>query len=247
MVRKHPGTGRSEGTVKCRDNDDMNQVSISGVRGVIFDFDGTLMDSMPDWSRKMLWQLDEAGISYPSDIIRRITPLGDIGAAEYFRELGLKRSVPEIVEGMQAYAREAYRNRILPKPGVPEFLVFLAERGIRMCVLTASPRSLIAPCLARCRMDSFFSFTCSCDEVGMTKSDPEIYRRTSERLGIPMEECLFFDDNLLALSVASEAGLRTVGVWDSSSSSDWNAICRLTDWQVTDFRLIRTMDKFNER
>lgn len=51
----------------------------------IFDFDGTLVDSMQQWSGKMLHILDENNIAYPPDVIKIITPLGDRGTAEYFR------------------------------------------------------------------------------------------------------------------------------------------------------------------
>ena len=60
------------------------------VCGAVFDFDGTIMNSMPDWAGKMLHLLDSHGVNYPADIIRTITPLGDGGSARYFiEELGL--------------------------------------------------------------------------------------------------------------------------------------------------------------
>lgn len=200
----------------------MNNISsvLKDFRGAIFDFDGTLVDSMPDWSRKMLYQLDEAGISYPEDIIRRITPMGDRRAAEYFRTLGLKKSTEEILAGMRAYAEDAYRNRIICKPQVPRLLALLRARGVRMCILTASPRELVLPCLLRNGIEDFFSFVWCCDDLGMSKTQPQIYPKTAAALGIPVENCLFFDDNLSALQAARTAGMRTIAVADPSAAAD---------------------------
>ena len=56
----------------------------------LFDFDGTLVDSMPTYGALMIRILNESGIEYPSNIIKIITPLGFIGTAEYFIGMGMK-------------------------------------------------------------------------------------------------------------------------------------------------------------
>jgi HAD superfamily hydrolase (TIGR01509 family) len=208
----------------------------SQAKVAVFDFDGTLMDSMPDWCHKMLYQLDEAGVSYPADIIRRITTMGDIKAAAYFQELGLQKTEDEILAGMRAYALDAYSNRIVPKDGVREYLCSLSQRNIPACVLTASPREMITPCLARNELTEQFCFTRSCDEMGLTKSDPAIYHATAALLGVKPSDCVFFDDNIVALKTAKAAGMITVGVYDATSDADWNDIRALTDHAIRSFR-----------
>ena len=67
----------------------------------LFDFDGTLVDSMPYWSRKMLNILNETNTPYPENVISIITPLGDAGTAVYFREtLGVPLTEAEMFEKM---------------------------------------------------------------------------------------------------------------------------------------------------
>ena len=213
----------------------MPNTMFDGIRAAIFDFDGTLMDSMPDWCRKMLYQLDEAKVAYPEDIIRRITPMGDIKSAQYFRELGLQKSLEDILAGMRAYALDAYSHRILPKAGVRAYLQHLRTREVPMCVLTASPREMITPCLARNEMTDYFAFTRSCDEMGLSKAQPQIYQATADLLGLTTAECLFFDDNIVALRTAKEAGMRTVAVFDETSRDDWAAITQLADYAIISF------------
>lgn len=199
------------------------------ITGAIFDFDGTLMDSMPAWAGKMLHLLDSYSVSYPPDIIRTITPLGDAGATAYFQnELGLQLSDEAIAQQLDAYALPRYRDSILPKPGVTAVLRRLQENGVAACILTASPQKMIRPCLARNGLQDAFRFALTCDELGLTKTQPAIYHKTCAMLGSEPSATLFFDDNLLALRTAAAAGLPTIGVYDDSSADDEAAIRAIT-------------------
>lgn len=195
------------------------------VCGAVFDFDGTIMNSMPDWAGKMLHLLDSHGVNYPADIIRTITPLGDGGSARYFiEELGLDMTPQAIQAELDAYALPKYRDSILPKPGVEAVLQALRAAGVPVCILTASPQHMIRPCLARNGLTDYFRFAWCCDDLGMKKNQPEIYARTCAELGTRPENTLFFDDNLLALTTATRAGMLSVGVFDESSAADEAAI-----------------------
>ncbi len=187
------------------------------IKAYIFDFDGTLVDSMPTWSAKMLRILEHYGVSYPADVIKRITPLGDIGTAKYFREeLGVPATDEEMYAQMDAYALPKYRDEILLKPGVEAYLRGLYAAGASLHVLTASPHKMVDPCLHRLGVDGLFTNIWSCDDFGMTKSQPEIYKEAAKRIGAAVEDCVFFDDNIGALQTAKTAGMATVGVYDST-------------------------------
>lgn len=85
----------------------------------LFDFDGTIVDSMPVFGAAVLHVLDTNGVSYPDDIVKIITPLGFAGTADYFiRELGATKSRDELVDEMIAYMVEAYMNTIPAKAHV---------------------------------------------------------------------------------------------------------------------------------
>ena len=93
----------------------------------LFDFDGTLVDSMPTFVSVMLRILDENNIKYEDDIVKTITPLGYKGTAEYFIKLGLDKSSDEIVSIMNSYALEEYKYRIEAKQNVIKVLKKLKE------------------------------------------------------------------------------------------------------------------------
>jgi HAD superfamily hydrolase (TIGR01509 family) len=157
----------------------------------LFDFDGTLVDSMPTYGALMLRILDEHGIAYGEDIIRVITPLGFVGTADHFIGMGLDRPREELVALMTAYAVDAYTHRVPAKPHVVEVLRALKQRGDSLNVLTASPHDTLDPCLKRLGIFDLFDHVWSCNDFGTTKSDPEIYRMAAERMGASVSDDIF--------------------------------------------------------
>lgn len=183
----------------------------------LFDFDGTLVDSMPVYASAMLRILDEHQIPYGDDIVKIITPLGYWGTASYFVSLGLPMTVEATVERITEYLVDAYTHIVPAKEHVIEVLWQLKERGDDLNVLTASPHVALDPCLKRLGIYDLFSHVWSCDDFHTSKADPEIYRMAAKEIGRPVEEIWFLDDNLNADQTARKAGMLVCGVYDDSS------------------------------
>lgn len=201
----------------------------------LFDFDGTLVDSMPDYAAAMLRILDENGISYESDIVKIITPLGVSGTADHFISMGLQLPKEEIVKLMGKYLLEAYQLRIPAKPHVPQVLQALKAQGASLNVLTASPHLTLDPCLKRLGLYDLFDHVWSCDDFGTTKSNPDIYVQAAHRMGVSVDKVLFLDDNLNADKAAKAAGMRVCGVYDDSSRDFVEEMKATTDCYIYDF------------
>ena len=201
----------------------------------LFDFDGTLVNSMATFSSVMIRILDEHGISYGDDIIKIITPLGYHGTAEYFRSLGIRESAEALVARMNAYALFEYRERILAKEGVADTLRALAARGASLNVLTASPHAMLDPCLLRLGLYDLFDHVWSCDDFSTTKADPAIYRMAADALGRSVDEVVFVDDNLGAIKTARRAGMRAFGIYDPSSEADKDAMREVAERYIVRF------------
>lgn len=202
----------------------------------LFDFDGTLVDSMPSYISVMLRILDENGIKYSDDIVKIITPLGYNGTAKYFIGLGVKASAEELTAKMTAYATKAYAEEICAKDGVIESLRALKARGDSLNVLTASPHTMLDPCLKRIGIYDLFDNVWSCDDFGTTKADPEIYKAAAKRLGVNVGEVIFLDDNYNADKTAKEAGMVVYGVYDLSSEEFTDEIRLVTDKYIVNFK-----------
>ena len=183
----------------------------------LFDFDGTLVDSMTVWAKSMTGILDRYGVEYPENMIEIITPLGTMGCLEYFRrELGMVFENEVMLGEMEAFALPAYRDEIPFKEGVADYLVRMKAAGHRLCVLTASPHKTLDPCLKRLGVFEDFEQVWSCDDFNTSKADPEIYRMVAEKLGVETSQISFFDDNINAIKTAKSAGTYTVGIYDET-------------------------------
>ncbi|MBQ5886255.1 MAG: HAD family phosphatase [Clostridia bacterium] len=199
----------------------------------IFDFDGTLVDSMPSWAEKVLNILRECGVDYPADVIHTVTPLGDRGTVEYMRDvLGVPLSPEEIFRQMDESALPKYRDEIGIKDGVREYLAHLRDRGCTLHVLTASPHKMVDPCLKRLGIFDWFDNVWSTDDFGMVKSDTAIYHAAAEQIGVDVSDAVFFDDNLTAIRTARAAGMYAVGVYDASSDALAEEIRGAADYYV---------------
>ena len=201
----------------------------------LFDFDGTLVNSMPTYVSSMLRILDENGVAYTEDIVKTITPLGLSKTADYFISLGIPKTKDQLLQIMGEYMLDAYLYRIPAKPHVVETLHQLKASGAKLNVLTASPHVTLDPCLKRLQMYDLFENVWSCEDFSTTKADPEIYKMAAERLGASVEDVLFLDDNLNADKTAKSAGMLVCGVYDDSSKDDTEKMKQVTDYYIYDF------------
>lgn len=203
----------------------------------LFDFDGTLVDSMPTFVSSMLRILDENEVPYDDSIIKIITPLGLNGTAEYYIDkLGVKMSKEQLMSVMKEYMLDAYFHTIPEKPNVISVLKELRQRGASLNVLTASPHITLDACLKRLNMWDLFDNIWSCDDFDTTKADPNIYARAAKKMNTTVENVLFLDDNLNADLTAKSAGMQVCGVYDDSSKDYVEQMKATTDFYIYDFK-----------
>ena len=100
----------------------------------LFDFDGTLVDSMPTFVSVMLRILDENNIPHPKDIVKIITPLGYHGTAKYYRSLGIDKSEEELTKTMNEYAKEEYENLYGRYKRYERFIGLSVDHGDLSCI-----------------------------------------------------------------------------------------------------------------
>ena len=209
----------------------------NAMKNYLFDFDGTLVDSMPTYGGMMLQILQENNVRYPADIIKTITPLGYLGTARYFiQQLGLPLTEAQALARMHELAVDAYTHRVPAKESVVEVLHALKARGDRLHVLTASPHAALDPCLKRLGIFDLFDNVWSCEDFHTGKSDPAIYHAAAEQMGVPVGDVIFLDDNYNADLTAKQAGMTVYGVYDDSSAAYEQEIRAVTDRYVYNFQ-----------
>ena len=209
----------------------------------LFDFDGTLVDSMPTYISAMLRILDENHIQYDNNIIKIITPLGLNGTAEYYiNQLGVKMSKEQLVSVMKEYMLDAYFHTIPAKENVLDVLKVLKDQGASLNVLTASPHITLDACLKRLDLWRLFDNVWSCDDFNTTKADPQIYVQAAEKLNQSVEDVLFLDDNLNADLTAKAAGMKVCGVYDESSEEYVDQMKAATNFYIYNFKELLNLE-----
>ncbi|MBO4991763.1 MAG: HAD family phosphatase [Oscillospiraceae bacterium] len=187
----------------------------------IFDMDGTLIDSMVFWKNLASEYLHSKGVQeIPADIPERIKPMTMSESAALFQsEFGL---TGDIEAEMNAMMDAHYRNDIPLKPGVSAYLRKLRAQGVRLCVASATAEHLMAACLERLGVLSYFDFLLSCESVGAGKQSPAVYREAARRLGAESAQIAVYEDACYAVRTARDAGFHVVGVFDESAH--WEAV-----------------------
>ena len=205
------------------------------IKGAIFDLDGTLLDSMFIWDTIGEEYLRSLGKEPHEDLKETFMTLTLEEAAEYYREhYGVSLSVKEIVDGVNAMVEQTYRTKVTLKPGIAEYLAWLKENGVRMCVATVTDRYLVEETLERLGVRHYFSEIFTCAEVGFGKDKPVIYQKALEHLETEKRDTYVFEDMLFALNTGKTDGFPTVGVYDRHEAHQ-DDLKELADYYIFDF------------
>ena len=205
------------------------------IKGAIFDLDGTLLDSMFIWDTIGEEYLRSLGKEPHEDLKETFMTLTLEEAAVYYREhYGVTLSVKEIVDGVNAMVEQTYRTKVTLKPGISEYLAWLKENGVRMCVATVTDRYLVEETLERLGVRHYFSEIFTCAEVGFGKDKPIIYQKALEHLGTEKSDTYVFEDLPFALNTAKTDGFPTVGIYDRHEAHQ-DELKELADYYIFDF------------
>lgn len=186
----------------------------------IFDMDGTLIDSMPAWNRLGGDYLRSKGIEPPANWRSEIAPMTMLECGQYASRLGVPGTPGEIADELNEWMARQYRETIPAREGVRKYLRLCREAGIQMCVATATNRVLAEKCLRRLELWDFFAFLVSCEDIGKTKTSPDIYLLAARELGATPGEIVVYEDVLYPAETAKKAGFPVVGVYDPASGEE---------------------------
>ena len=204
---------------------------------LIFDMDGTLVDSMIYWKNLAAEYLKSKGVNEVSrEILEKIKPMTMTESAELFiEEYALEGSGEDIAAEMNKCMDDHYCNDIPLKEGVAAYLKEQAEKGCVMCVASATAEHLMEACLSRLGVRSYFKFLLSCEDVGSGKNQPDVYFESAKRLGCIPSEAAVYEDAIYAAKTAGEAGFYVVGVYDESAKAHWSEMEELADETIRRF------------
>lgn len=204
--------------------------------GAIFDLDGTLIDSMSMWDTIAEDYLKKQGIQPNADVREAVRAMSIQQVCEHFcSEYGLALGPEEITSGINSMVEDFYFHRAPLKDGVKEMLENLKNRGVKMCVATATDRYLVEAALRLNNITQYFERIFTCTEACAGKDQPDIFLQALDFLGTDKKETLVFEDALYAIKTAKAAGFTVVALYDESASQQQNEIKKLADFYFKSF------------
>ncbi len=207
------------------------------IDAVIFDLDGTLLDSLGAWEHSGSNFVRSQGFEPPDTLDEELVPLSLLDGANLLKtRYQLSQSPEEILALTLRPIRRHYDEDILPMPGVPHLLARLQAQGIKMAVATASDRELAESSLQRLGLLNYFEFIITCDEVGEGKSSPQVYEKALRRLGTSKVRTLVAEDALHALQTAHRAGFPTAAIEEAHSVADKSAKKQVATYYVLSYQ-----------
>ena len=196
-------------------------MDISNFKGVIFDLDGTLIESGDVWTQIDIDFLGKRGFAVPENYGKAVSAMDFRQAAVYTKELfSLPESIQEITKQWRDMAIWHYANDIETVKGAPEFVRKLHSKGVKLALATASSRELYEPVLKRCGMYEYFSEFVTTSQVERGKGFPDIYLLAAELLGLKPGECAVFEDIPEGVGAAKQGGFRVYARLDPKRRAD---------------------------
>ena len=204
---------------------------MKNIKGVIFDLDGTLIDSMWIWGDVAEKYVRSHG-GTPSPTFREeLRVLNTREEAQYYIDkFGVNLPVEEVMAGRDNMMLEHLKTEVQLKTGVLQALEELKKRGVKMCIATATDRPLVDASVERHGLDRYMERAFTCTEENTSKSSPDIYFRAAEFLGTDIGETLVVEDALYAMETAKNAGFVVAGVYDKVSDDEQDAIKAICDY-----------------
>lgn len=213
---------------------------------LIFDVDGTLLDSMTVWNQADTVFLNSRGFEVTPDYTDYVKSVRIEDAAVYTRDRYNLPDTPEqIMAEWKAFVNRAYAEDVLLKDGALEYLKLAKQTGFKTACATALTRENINSSFTRLGIHDLFNVIVALDDLpGLPdKSEPDVYLHTAKLIGAAPSSTVIFEDVPIALNGAVKGGFITCAVWDligAGSEDEWINMTKISDYS---FKLWRELIK----
>ena len=214
----------------------LREQMLAGKKAVLFDMDGTLVDSMWIWRAIDVEFLGRYGIELPERLQEDIEGMSFSETARYFREtFNLRETEEEIKAIWNEMAYEKYRDEVPLKPGARDFIYWLKDQGFRTAICTSNSRELIDVAVEARGLAQGIDYVVTACEVQAGKPAPDIYLRAAKELAVVSAACLVFEDIPAGILAGKRAGMSVCAVEDEYSAYCMEEKRRLSDFVIRDF------------
>ncbi|MBR5597560.1 MAG: HAD family phosphatase [Lachnospiraceae bacterium] len=205
-------------------------------KAVIFDLDGTLVDSMWMWKSIDIEYLGKFGIDLPPTLQKDIEGMSFSETAVYFKEtFELSDSLEQIKADWNDMAYEKYTKEVDFKAGAKEFLKYCKKNHIKLGIATSNSRELVDATMEALGVREYFDCIKTSCEVARGKPAPDIYLAVAQNLNVPVSDCLVFEDVEMGILAGKNAGMEVCAIEDDFSMDQLEKKKQLADYYIKDF------------
>lgn len=206
------------------------------IDAVIFDLDGTLVDSMWIWKKIDIEYLGRFGIAYQEDLQPSIEGMSFSETAHYFKErFAIPDSIEKIKSDWNEMTREKYKNEVPLKPGALAFMKRCRERGLLLGIATSNSRELVEEVADSLSFRPYFDVVKTACEVEKGKPARDIYLAVARELGVEPSRCMVFEDIVPGIMAGRQAGMQVCAVEDDYSLQKKQEKEALADYYIHDY------------
>lgn len=204
---------------------------------LIFDLDGTLLDSMHVWDDVPQRYCERTTIPYDPHMLETFSTMSLTQTAHCLQQVyGVTASTATIIDDINACVEEKYRKEVQLKPGAKEFLAYLHSLGKNITLLTACNIDLAKAALQRNGVLSYFDAILTCELFGYSKTETALFHKAVQYIHTDTSSCVFIEDSLHAIEHIREAGYTVWGIYDSYNKQDWESIKNTCDVAFTTYK-----------
>lgn len=205
------------------------------LQGVIFDLDGTLLDSTGMWRQVDGRLMAHYGKEVPPDLSETVQRMSIEEFSQFFvEEFDLPVTPEQIAQQVADMIAEEYREKLQLKPHVPEILDWLDQQDIPYGVATATYGELAEAALRRLHVWERLRFLLTEQNAGAPKTQPRIFQLAAQKLHLGRRQIAVVEDSLHALEGAKNGGFFTIGIADPENAPVWKEICATATVHIHD-------------
>ena len=213
---------------------------IQKIKAVIFDMDGSLVDSMWIWKQIDIEYLSRYGYDSSDKAIAEfqanIEGMSFSETAEYVRtHFNIPRTKEEMMDDWNTMAWDKYEKEVFLKPGAYEFLLDCKNRNIKLGIASSNSRELVDNVIKARNLEGIFQVIKTGSDGLPGKPEPDMYLAASRELEIEPKDCLVFEDIPKGIIAAKRAGMRVCAVEDVYSAHQIDEKKKLADYYIEDY------------